>query len=262
MGDDVVADVVSGRHRDRQYKEALGKIELLEAALAKVVEKSTVLERRLAIAQGDIHTLARNPDDELLLISQNERLRRDLSNTRIAVKRLLVVYRSRLKGNWYEETAKRAGLELDEIGAIKHIPGEWPDKEPPKKAECPTCWGMGKKLGKCIGPRKDCRDCGGTGERDGKKFFAPDNDAVTHCTHCHEALDAHHGDDYRCYGAEHCDTCNDTGYIHEHTGGGTKPRTPGTPAIYGLKITRIACPKCTLRKIFENVRSGKIDGLP
>lgn len=42
-----------------------------------------------------------------------------LYEARHAIARLLVTYRDRLFGNWYEFTAKDTGLELDEIGFIK-----------------------------------------------------------------------------------------------------------------------------------------------
>lgn len=42
-----------------------------------------------------------------------------LYNARRALARILVAYRHHLQGNWYEDSAKDAGLELDGIGHLK-----------------------------------------------------------------------------------------------------------------------------------------------
>lgn len=42
-----------------------------------------------------------------------------LYEARHAITRLLVTYRTELKGTWYEDTVKSCGMELDEIGFIK-----------------------------------------------------------------------------------------------------------------------------------------------
>lgn len=60
-------------------------------------------------------------------------LAKKIYDARHAIKRLLITYRSELLGDWYEETAKDAGLKLDEIGFIKGAYGDPEHWEGPKK---------------------------------------------------------------------------------------------------------------------------------
>lgn len=46
-----------------------------------------------------------------------------------------------------------------------------------------------------------------------------------------------------------CETCNDTGKVLKATGGGTKPRMPGTPQVYGCRLEEVPCLECWSREL-------------
>lgn len=43
-----------------------------------------------------------------------------LYSARNAISRLLITYRDRLLGTWYEDTAKASGINMDSIGFLEH----------------------------------------------------------------------------------------------------------------------------------------------
>ncbi len=240
---DVVADVISGRHRDRQYKAALERIEVLKTALDKINGiRNSIIGLQTINWSEHIYPLVAALDEAGFEGMDYPDAREYFGS---------MVDRTRVAEEKAGELERKLAMAEDRVrikaGSIS-------------KSDCPTCAGTGKKLGKYSYPREDCKDCKGTGNRDGGKFFAPDNDACTHCTHCNGPLEAHHGETYRCEGYADCEKCGGTGYTHVSSGGGTEPRMPGTPAVNGLKITRMPCRDCIQRKILDDIKRGNIKG--
>ena len=59
-----------------------------------------------------------------------------------------------------------------------------------------------------------------------------------------------------------CKLCLGTGWYNQFSGGGTDPVTPGVPPVYGLRMDRMVCNKCTTVSLTcdkcENTLTGPI----
>lgn len=56
-----------------------------------------------------------------------------------------------------------------------------------------------------------------------------------------------------------CLKCNDTGTVNVFSGGGTKPRIPGTPQVYGMRMDRGMCmeEECLKRRVLEGLEGAE-----